>query len=81
MLKMARRYSPDGDSLRSNGLSDQSVYLGTAPDHQMIFDAQEVVSVSVPNASTAGVAAKEQNGTSLRFGPKIDEKHNTDFGT
>ena len=62
VLKMARRYSSDSDAIRSNGSAESSPYIGAAPDHQMILEAQDVVSVAVANVTTAGVTAKEQNG-------------------
>lgn len=66
MLKMAQRCSPQSDQSRTNGTNDQiSSYLGSAPDHQMIFDVQDVVDVGVANVPTPGITAKEQNGNQM----------------
>jgi hypothetical protein len=67
MLKMAQRYSPQSDQSRTNGANDQiSPYLGPSPNHQMIFDVQDIVEVGVANVPTIGMPAKEQNGNHPR---------------
>ncbi|EFW23269.1 PAB1 binding protein Pbp1 [Coccidioides posadasii str. Silveira] len=67
VLKMTRRASTDPDSIRPNGTSHQaSPYLGSGPDHKMIFDAQDVADFAVAGVSTAGMGVKEQNGSSFR---------------
>ena len=58
-MKMTQRASPP-DQSRANGANE--VYLGSAPDHSMVFDVKDIVDVSVPNVSTAEVVAKEHNG-------------------
>lgn len=64
MLKMTHRSPSQTEQTAStNGLSDRnSPFLGSAPDHQMIFDVQEVVDVAVAELSATGMAVKEQNG-------------------
>lgn len=60
---MTRRSSVDPESVRSNGTSHQtSPYLGSGPDHKMIFDVQDVADIAVAGVSTNGMGAKEQNG-------------------
>lgn len=50
------------DQTRSNGVSDVvAPFLGPAPDHIMVFDAKDVVDISVPNVSPADVTSKVSN--------------------
>ncbi|KAK2800097.1 hypothetical protein FQN51_006336 [Onygenales sp. PD_10] len=73
-LKMVQRCSsPQPDQSRPNGLSDHaSPYVGSGPDHQMIFEVQEIADVAVADVSTNGIAAKEQNGTPTGFRTDAD---------
>lgn len=60
------------DQPRSNGVSDVAApFLGSAPDHSMVFDAKDIVDISVPNVSPADVTSKASNGMqdSLGFLP------------
>lgn len=59
MMKMTQRASPS-DQSRTNGTNE--IYLGSAPDHSMVFDVKDVVDVAVANVSTAEVIAKEHSG-------------------
>lgn len=60
MMKMTQRAS-QSDQGRSNGSND-TIYLGSAPDHSMVFDIKDVVDVAVANVSTTEVIAKEHSG-------------------
>ena len=47
----------------ANGVSDvKSPYLGSEPDHIMVFSAKDIVDVSVASLSTTDVQAKSSNG-------------------
>ncbi|PGH12339.1 hypothetical protein AJ80_06749 [Polytolypa hystricis UAMH7299] len=72
MLKMTQHVlSPQTG--RSNGLSDfNSPYIGPLPDHQMIFDVQDIADVAVAEVTATGMAAKERNGTPIGFKTDTD---------
>lgn len=51
------------DQSRSNGATNAAApFLGSAPDHSMVFDAKDVVDISVANVSPADVTSKPSNG-------------------
>lgn len=58
MLKMVR-----SDQSKQNGANNAaSPLLGSAPDFSMVFDAKDVVDISVANVSPADVTTKPSNG-------------------
>ncbi|KAL4969015.1 putative PAB1 binding protein (Pbp1) [Aspergillus stella-maris] len=70
-LKMTQRQSKQ-DQQRSNGVSDAaSPFLGSAPDHAMTFNLNDVVDVYVPSVTTTDVLAKP-NGASTGFRTDAD---------
>ncbi|KAK2760843.1 hypothetical protein FQN54_002082 [Arachnomyces sp. PD_36] len=68
MMKMTQKVSADQG--RANGANE--IYLGSAPDHSMVFDAKDIVDVSVANVSTSEVVAKEHSGASNGFRTDAD---------
>ncbi|PYH98333.1 hypothetical protein BO71DRAFT_65829 [Aspergillus ellipticus CBS 707.79] len=72
VLKMVQRPAKT-EQHRSNGVSEaSSPFMGSAPDHSMSFDVKDVADISVPNVSTAEVAAKGSNGASVGFKTDAD---------
>ncbi|KAL2872145.1 putative PAB1 binding protein (Pbp1) [Aspergillus lucknowensis] len=70
-LKMAQRQSKQ-DQHRSNGVSDAtSPFLGSAPEHSVTFNVNDVVGISVPNVTTTDVLAKP-NGAAIGFRTDAD---------
>lgn len=64
---MVQRISPQAET-RSNGLSDTaSPFLGSPPDHSMIFDLKEIADIAVADVSTAGMTGKDTNGLKLHI--------------
>lgn len=58
VLKMVRSEQP-----KQNGANNAaSPFLGSAPDHSMVFDAKDIVDISVANVSPADVTTKPSNG-------------------
>lgn len=63
---MTQRQSKQ-DQLKTNGVSDVAIpFFGSAPEHSMTFNMNDVVDVSVPNVTTTDVLAKS-NGTPKPF--------------
>lgn len=72
VLKMAHRPSQQEQS-QTNGVSEvASPYLGSAPDHSMVFDIKDIVDISVANVSTSDVLTKSSKGTSSNFRTDTD---------
>ncbi|KAL2832040.1 hypothetical protein BDW59DRAFT_114728 [Aspergillus cavernicola] len=70
-LKMAQRQSKHGQN-RANGVSEvASPFIGSAPEHSVAFNMNDVVDVSVLNVSTTDVLAKP-NGASTGFKTDTD---------
>jgi len=61
VLKMVQRSKPDQS--RTNGVSDVAApFLGSPPEHSMIFDAKDVLDISIADVSPADVTTKTSNG-------------------
>jgi hypothetical protein len=59
---MVQRASQENQP-KSNGVSDaSSQYLGSGPEHSMVFDIKDVADFAVPNVCPAEVSVKESNG-------------------
>ncbi|OJI97623.1 hypothetical protein ASPVEDRAFT_301831 [Aspergillus versicolor CBS 583.65] len=70
-LKMTQRQSKQ-DQSRANGVSDvASPFFGSAPEHVMTFNMNDVLDVSVANVTTTDVLAKP-NGASTGFRTDAD---------
>ncbi|KAL3480074.1 hypothetical protein BJX99DRAFT_46718 [Aspergillus californicus] len=70
-LKMTQRQSKQ-DQQRANGVSDvASPFIGSAPEHSVTFNVNDVVDVSVMNVTTTDVLAKP-NGASAGFKTDAD---------
>ncbi|KAK2737772.1 hypothetical protein FQN57_007420 [Myotisia sp. PD_48] len=68
MLKMTQQFIPDSEIGQQNGIShEKSPYIGLAPDHQMIFEVQDLAHLEIPKLTTSGVAAKENNSAASNF--------------
>lgn len=47
----------------TNGVSQENnPYLGQPPDHQMVFEAQEIADIDISAISTTGMMSKDSNG-------------------
>ncbi|KAL4905766.1 hypothetical protein BDW74DRAFT_151978 [Aspergillus multicolor] len=70
-LKMAQRQTKQ-DQQRANGVSDvASPFFGSAPEHSMTFNMNDVLDISVPNVTTTDVLAKP-NGATTGFRTDAD---------
>ncbi|KAL2817862.1 PAB1 binding protein [Aspergillus granulosus] len=70
-LKMTQRQSKQ-DQNRANGVSDTtSPFIGSAPEHSMTFNVNDVVDISVLNVTTADILAKP-NGAAIGFKTDTD---------
>lgn len=59
VLKMVQR----SDQQKHNGANNAAVpFLGSAPDHSMVFDTKDIVDISVADVSPADVTLKPSNG-------------------
>ncbi|KAL2794201.1 hypothetical protein BJX66DRAFT_304256 [Aspergillus keveii] len=70
-LKMTQRQSKQ-DQNRTNGVSDStSPFIGSAPEHSVTFNVNDVVDISVLNVTTTDVLAKP-NGAAVGFKTDAD---------
>lgn len=47
----------------ANGVSQENnPYLGQPPNHQMVFEIQDIADIDIPSLSTTGMMSKESNG-------------------
>jgi len=64
---MVQRASQENQP-KTNGMSDSSSpYLGSAPEHSLVFDIKDVADIAVPNVSPADVSVKGSNGKERRI--------------
>lgn len=69
---MTQRQSKQ-DQSRANGVSDAtSPFFGSAPEHIMTFNMNDVLDVSVSNVTTTDVLAKPNGTSTMLFRASLD---------